>query len=135
MTAPAPTAFVRAQMMAPAAPPRLRANPLAWIGGHLFNSVGNVILTLLGMMLVGALAWPTLRFLLLDAVWRGSERTDCLAETVGHEVGACWPFIAAKFDQLMYGFYFGRTPRYTRRFFGQPSRQLPLDVRAHQSTG
>jgi general L-amino acid transport system permease protein len=28
-----------------------------------------------------------------------------LPETAGRDVGACWPFIAAKFDQLMYGFY------------------------------
>jgi len=45
------------------------------------------------------------RFLLIDAVWTGSDRTACLAETAGRPVGACWPFIAAKFDQFMYGFY------------------------------
>jgi general L-amino acid transport system permease protein len=49
--------------------------------------------------------WPTFRFLILDAVWSGTSRTDCLAESVGREVGACWPFIAAKFQQFMYGFY------------------------------
>ena len=52
-----------------------------------------------------ALGWPTLRFLLIDAVWTGSSRDDCLPETVGRPVGACWPFIAAKFAQFMYGFY------------------------------
>src|SRR5262249_61064185 len=30
---------------------------------------------------------------------------DCLAETVGREVGACWPFVKAKFGQFVYGFY------------------------------
>ncbi len=34
-----------------------------------------------------------------------ASRDDCLPETLGREVGACWPFIRAKFDQLMYGFY------------------------------
>jgi general L-amino acid transport system permease protein len=43
--------------------------------------------------------------LLIDAVWDGSSRVDCLAETVGRPVGACWPFIFAKFAQFMYGFY------------------------------
>jgi general L-amino acid transport system permease protein len=38
-------------------------------------------------------------------VWDGASRVDCLPETAGHPVGACWPFIAAKFDQFMYGFY------------------------------
>jgi general L-amino acid transport system permease protein len=83
----------------------VRASLFGWIGGRLFNSIGNAILTVLGIAVLAALAWPALRFLLIDAVWRGAERTDCLPATVGREVGACWPFIAAKFDQLMYGFY------------------------------
>jgi general L-amino acid transport system permease protein len=105
MTANPPSGFVRGEMIAPAAPPRAHGSLLGWIGGRLFNSFGNVVLTVLGAVLLAALVWPTVRFLVIDAVWRGSERTDCLAETVGHPVGACWPFIAAKFDQLMYGFY------------------------------
>jgi len=88
-------------------PPRVHASLLGLIGGRLFNSIGNSTLTVLGLIGLAALAWPLLKFLLLDAVWRGSVRTDCLAETVGHEVGACWPFIGAKFDQFMYGFYPG----------------------------
>jgi general L-amino acid transport system permease protein len=101
-----PTAgFVRGQMIAPAPPPRAHASLLGLVRAHLFNSIGNAILTVLGVVALVALAWPTARFLLIDAVWRGSERTDCLPETVGHAVGACWPFIAAKFDQFMYGFY------------------------------
>ena len=105
MTTTAPSGFVRDEMIAPAEPPHVRASMLGWIGELLFNSFGNATLTVLGIVGLAALAWPTLRFLLLDAVWRGTERTDCLAETVGHDVGACWPFIWAKFDQLMYGFY------------------------------
>jgi general L-amino acid transport system permease protein len=48
---------------------------------------------------------PTIRFLLVDAVWQGTDREGCLAATVGRTVGACWPFVAAKFNQFMYGFY------------------------------
>jgi general L-amino acid transport system permease protein len=105
MTALSPPSFVRDEMIALMAPPRARASVVGWIGGRLFNSIGNAILTVLGIAVLAALAWPALRFLLIDAVWRGAERTDCLPATVGREVGACWPFIAAKFDQLMYGFY------------------------------
>ena len=36
---------------------------------------------------------------------RDRARVDCLPETVKHRVGACWPFVAAKFRQFMYGFY------------------------------
>jgi general L-amino acid transport system permease protein len=105
MTATAASGFVRGEMIAPVPPPRVHASALGWIKARLFNSVGNSLLTVLGIAFVVALAWPVLRFLLLDAVWRGTERADCLPEAVGHQVGACWPFIAAKLDQLMYGFY------------------------------
>ncbi|HEY3643314.1 MAG TPA: amino acid ABC transporter permease [Xanthobacteraceae bacterium] len=105
MTSTPASGFVRAEIIAPALPPRLHVSLLALIRGRLFNSIGNSILTVLGIVGLAALALPTVRFLLLDAVWRGAQRTDCLTETVGREVGACWPFIAAKFDQLMYGFY------------------------------
>ena len=36
---------------------------------------------------------------------RGKDRTACLAENAGHAVGACWPYIQAKFTQFIYGFY------------------------------
>src|SRR6202043_1507268 len=48
---------------------------------------------------------PALKFLLIDAVWSGTDRNACLAETVGHPVGACWPYIQAKITQFIYGFY------------------------------
>ena len=101
----AASSFVRTELIAPIAPPPTRVGALAWAKEHLFGSVGNAILTLLGILALAALLWPMIRFLLIDAVWHGSERSDCLPETVGHAVGACWPFIAAKFDQFMFGFY------------------------------
>ena len=77
----------------------------AWLRQRLFGSVLNSILTLVSAAVLAALVWPSVRFLLIDAVWTGASRDDCLAETVGRPVGACWPFIAAKFAQFMYGFY------------------------------
>jgi len=105
MTAMAPEPFVRARMIAPAPPPAAQFSLFALVRAQLFNSFGNSILTVLSLLLLAGLVWPTLKFLLIDAVWVGHDRGACLAETVGHEVGACWPFIAARFDQLMYGFY------------------------------
>jgi general L-amino acid transport system permease protein len=72
---------------------------------RLFDGAFNTALTLVSVAIIAALAWPTLKFLIIDAVWTGSSRADCLPETVGREVGACWPFIKAKFTQFMYGFY------------------------------
>ena len=48
---------------------------------------------------------PAVKFLLIDAVWSGTDRNACLAENAGHTVGACWPYIQAKFSQFVYGFY------------------------------
>ena len=97
--------FVRQQLIAPMAPPRSIVGTPAWLRQKLFGSVLNTIATLLSAVILAALIWPAIRFMLIDAVWVGSSRTDCLAETVGRPVGACWPFIAAKFAQFMYGFY------------------------------
>ncbi|HTK13325.1 MAG TPA: amino acid ABC transporter permease [Xanthobacteraceae bacterium] len=94
--------FVRQNLLEPVAAPA-RRSPFRVAG--LFNSVGNAILTVLAALLIVFVGWQLLRFLLLDAVWHGTSRDACLAEKTGHAVGACWPFIAAKLDQLLYGFY------------------------------
>jgi general L-amino acid transport system permease protein len=98
-------AFVRRNMVAPMAPPRVVGGVLGWMHERLFSSVANALLTIISALLLVLLIWPTARFLLIDAVWVGSSRTDCLPETAGRAVGACWPFVAAKFAQFMYGFY------------------------------
>jgi general L-amino acid transport system permease protein len=98
-------AFVRQQLIAPMEPPRSIVGTPAWLRQKLFGSVLNTIATLVGALVLAAVVWPAIRFTLIDAVWDGTSRTDCLAETIGRPVGACWPFIAAKFAQFMYGFY------------------------------
>jgi general L-amino acid transport system permease protein len=98
-------AFVRQQLIAPLKPPRSLVGTPAWLGQKLFGSVFNTIATLLSALILAALIWPTIRFVFIDAVWDGSSRVDCLEETLKRPVGACWPFVAAKFAQFMYGFY------------------------------
>ncbi len=72
---------------------------------RLFNSPTNILLTVLGALLIWFTVIPALRFLLVDAVWQGNDRNACLAENAGHPVGACWPYVNAKFKQFIYGFY------------------------------
>jgi general L-amino acid transport system permease protein len=105
MAQAAPASFVRRTMVAALPPPQRKAGALRILRERLFDGPLNSILTVLSLALLAALAWPTIRFVLVDAVWEGADRRACLSETAGHEVGACWPFIAAKFDQLMFGFY------------------------------
>lgn len=72
---------------------------------RLLNSPGNILLTVACLLLLWVTVIPAVRFLLVDAVWYGHDRNACLAENVGHAVGACWPFVQAKFAQFIYGFY------------------------------
>jgi general L-amino acid transport system permease protein len=58
------------------------------------------VLTVLSVGVIIAVLWPAIRFLVVDAVWQGDTREACLGAS-----GACWPFIKAKFGQLIYGFY------------------------------
>jgi general L-amino acid transport system permease protein len=103
--APVPVSFVRRDMIAAKPPPQKKAVLAKVLRERLFDGPWNAALTVASLVFLIALAWPTLQFLLVDAVWKGTDRSACLRETVGREVGACWPFIAAKFDQLMFGFY------------------------------
>jgi general L-amino acid transport system permease protein len=97
--------YIRRALVEPEPPPVASAAAPAWTRARLFDGAFNTALTLVSVAIIAALAWPTLKFLIIDAVWTGSSRADCLPETVGREVGACWPFIKAKFTQFMYGFY------------------------------
>ena len=98
-------AFVRQQLVAPLEPPRISTGMPGWLRQRLFDGFFNTILTVVSFAILAAVLWSAFRFLLIDGVWAGSSRDDCLPETAGRSVGACWPFIAAKFDQFMYGFY------------------------------
>ena len=85
--------------------PKSRFRIAVWARANLFNSWLNTALTLLVLWLIWAVCWPLLQFVLIDAVWEGSSRTDCLAAELGRKVGACWPFVGAKMGQFLYGFY------------------------------
>jgi general L-amino acid transport system permease protein len=105
MSAAAPPAFVRRALAEPEPPPLAGGGTLGFVRQRLLSGPLNTVLTIAGLALIVLLGWPALKFLLIDAVWSGADRTACLAENAGHPVGACWPFITAKFGQFMYGFY------------------------------
>ena len=103
MALDAQSSYIRRAVVEPEPPPASAAP--ARTRARLFDGPFNTALTLVSIVIIVALVWPTMKFLFVDAVWTGSSRVDCLSETVGREVGACWPFIKAKFAQFMYGFY------------------------------
>jgi general L-amino acid transport system permease protein len=99
------SAFVRSDLVPERAAPVKTTGLVGFLRTRLFNSPTNILITIVCALLLWFIVVPALKFLLVDAVWRGSDRNACLAENAGHMVGACWPFIEAKFSQFIYGFY------------------------------
>jgi general L-amino acid transport system permease protein len=97
--------FVRQQLVPERAAPIKTTGFVGFVRTRLFNSPTNILLTIVGALLLWFTVIPALKFLLVDAVWQGQDRNACLAENAGHVVGACWPFVQAKFTQFIYGFY------------------------------
>jgi general L-amino acid transport system permease protein len=105
MTDVAMTNFVRKELVTERPAPVKTTGFVGFVRTRLLNSPTNILLTILGALLIWFTVVPALRFLLVDAVWHGSDRNACLEQNAGHAVGACWPYVSAKFDQLIYGFY------------------------------
>ena len=96
--------FVRQELVPERAAPIKTTGLVGFLRTRLFNSPTNIVLTIASLLLLWFTVVPAIRFLLVDAVWRGTDRSACL-ESTGHAVGACWPYVQAKFIQFIYGFY------------------------------
>ena len=77
----------------------------AWVAAtgrratSLFRTPLDAAITLACAALLAWATVPLLRWLVLDATFAGTTRTDCTG------TGACWVFVRARFGQFMYGFY------------------------------
>jgi general L-amino acid transport system permease protein len=101
----ATSAFVRRDLVAERPAPVKTTGFVGLLRTRLFNSPTNILLTIVGALLLWFTIVPSVKFLLVDAVFTGKDRTACLPENAGFTVGACWPYIQAKLPQLIYGFY------------------------------
>ncbi len=101
----AASSFVREQLVSERPAPIKTTGFIGFLRTRLFNSPTNILLTIVSIILLWLTVIPAVKFLLVDAVWRGTDRNACLAENAGHMVGACWPYVQAKFAQFIYGFY------------------------------
>lgn len=81
--------------------PKSSTGILGWMRNNLFNSWASSITSLVFIYLLYLGITPFIQWAFIDAVWSGNGSEDCKVEGAG----ACWLFIQAKFDQLMYGFY------------------------------
>ncbi len=101
----APHAFVRTETLQQQAAPLSVAGPVAWVRNNLFSSPLNTALTLICLYVVVTSVPDLVRFYFTDAVWSGTNRDACLADKVGRPVGACWAYVADRFQYFIYGSY------------------------------
>jgi general L-amino acid transport system permease protein len=97
--------FIRQELVPERPAPIKTTGFVGFLRTRLFNSPTNILITIVSALLLWFTVIPSVKFLVIDAVWSGKDRNACLAENAGHAVGACWPYIQAKFTQFMYGFY------------------------------
>src|SRR5215467_6673849 len=97
--------YVRAAPAPFMPPPLATVGALGWIRANLFPSVGSGVLTVLIFLSLIWIALPLIDFLIVDAVWTGSDREACLATAERPVVGACWAYIADRFAYVVYGSY------------------------------
>lgn len=82
-------------------PPRSEVGVIGWLSKNLFSSWSNGLLTLACLWLIWRLLAGVLDWAVFSAAWSGADGSVCQKP----DVGACWPFVAAKFGQFMYGRY------------------------------
>jgi general L-amino acid transport system permease protein len=101
----AATAFVRTSAVAAMPPPQRHSGAVGWLRDNLFSSPLNIALTVLSALLIVWVVPPLVKFLIIDAVWDGASRIDCLPRPEHPEVGACWAFVIDRINFFTYGFY------------------------------
>ena len=97
--------YVRTEMSPELPAPASSSGVVGWMRENLFSSIGNTILTLIGIYLIYLVVPGVVDWAILKAVWTGADGNDCREEKIGREVGACWAFVKAKYSQFIYGRY------------------------------
>jgi general L-amino acid transport system permease protein len=97
--------FVQKAPIAPQPPPARMTGALGWVRANLLSSPFNIVLTILIAVLLAWAIPELLRFLILDAVWSGTDRDACREVVQQREIGACWPFVWERLPYFIYGSY------------------------------
>ncbi len=96
--------FYRDEMLPPKPPPPATTGVIGWMRRNLFSDWWNTLLTFIGLYIIWLIVSWLVDFAILSAVFTGEDRNACLPKN-GVEVGACWAFVNARFNQFMDGFY------------------------------
>ncbi len=100
--------FVRADMLAPKAPPVAQSGAVKWMRENLFSSPFNTILTVLGALVIYWLVASALPWW-MNSVWNANSLTECrdiVTAAAGEgATGACWAMVRERWHQFIFGFY------------------------------
>ena len=97
--------FVRGTTIAARPAPAAMTGALGWLRTNLLSSPFNIALTILIVLLLAWAIPELVKFLLIDAVWTGSDRDACREVVQHREIGACWPFVWERWSYFVYGSY------------------------------
>jgi general L-amino acid transport system permease protein len=102
--------FVRTEIIPQQKAPSSARGIVHWLRTNLFASPQDVVLTVLALALIGWVVPHLVNWLFIQAVWQGTDRSFCATVAQGGTQpegwsGACWAFVDAKLDQLVYGRY------------------------------
>ncbi|MGB6351936.1 MAG: amino acid ABC transporter permease [Pseudolabrys sp.] len=98
-------AFVRSATIAQRPPPALMTGAIGWLRQNLLSTPFNIALTVIIALLFAWVVPELVKFLLVDAVWSGSDRDACLESVQHRDIGACWPFVWERLPYFIYGSY------------------------------
>lgn len=94
-------AFVAARPGEVLPPPAATRGLVGWMKLNLFSTPGSAVLSVVSIAFIAWAAWTIVRYVLVDAVWTGSEGAACRP----HLDGACWAFVKTKLDYMRFGSY------------------------------
>jgi general L-amino acid transport system permease protein len=98
-------AFVRRAQIEPQPPPMAMTGALGWLRANLLSTPFNIALTVIVAALLIWVIPELVKFLLIDAVWSGTDRDACREVVQHREIGACWPFVWERLPYFVYGSY------------------------------
>lgn len=93
-------AYVRTQNAPVLPPPGSTVGVIGWVRANLFSSPVNAALTLFGAWLLFVLIPPLWSFFVANATYSGANGEACRPNA-----GACYPYLLARLQQFIYGFY------------------------------
>lgn len=103
-------AYVRDNFLTPEKPPMGDATSASWVRRNLFATPVDSVLTVAFTALIVWFLYHAVDWLVINAVWTGSDRTVCATPAQGGIQpegwsGACWAYVGNYFTQFMVGSY------------------------------